>query len=176
MKKILIISLILIIYYSPSSAQNKDLPEWTRSDDIIKVHYDTTYYRSGTIKSIQTLHEKKFDDTYNLLVAVGSRKTYYRNNQIKFIDEFDNYGAFLSRNRYYRNGNLKGQSLSDTTSKQTIIRGFRNTQKFEYEIIYLKSYRRDGTMRREGRWKNYLRYGEWIFYDREGNIRKTKEY
>jgi antitoxin component YwqK of YwqJK toxin-antitoxin module len=169
----LIFCLTLIIHFFPCLAQNnKNLPEWTRSDEIIKIHDDTTYYRSGGIKVIAIFHEKQIDDNYNVLVTVGSKKKYYRNKQIKHVEVYDNYGAFLSKDRYYRNGNLKGQVFSDTTSPQIV---FSKTH-FEYEIIYLKDYRRDGTIMREGRWKNYLRYGKWIFYDRQGHIKKTKQY
>jgi antitoxin component YwqK of YwqJK toxin-antitoxin module len=173
-----LVYLLFLMLYQPCIAQKyvEDLPEWLRSDEIVKIRNDTTYYVFGSVKEIGTFHEKKYDDKYNRLVSVGTHKKYFRNSQVKMVTEFDGYGVFLRRKRYFRNGNLKWESKSDTTSNLSVRKFMFEKYKVEFEIIDLRYFRRDGTIRKETTWKNYMNYGEWKYYDRYGNIRKTKEY
>lgn len=178
MKYSLKVFLLFFVLSHPCIAQKylEDIPEWLKSDEIVKIHNDTTYYASGSIKEIGTNHEKKYNENYNRISKVGIHKKYFRNSQVKIVTEFDEYGVFMNRKRYYRNGNLKWESISDTTSNLNVRKISNNKYKIEFEIIQLRYFRRDGTIRKESNWKNYMNYGEWKYYDRNGNIRKIKEY
>lgn len=118
----------------------------------------TVYYKDGTLRSRVEYRKKspiKWED-------------YYPNGNIEFIEEYDKKMEFyIKYNFYYMNGNP--QNILELVD--------------EKERIYTsKEYYRNGNIKSEGlRQMNaslgdYVRIGEWKFYDDEGKLTETKNF
>ncbi|PLW93895.1 MAG: hypothetical protein C0592_04695 [Marinilabiliales bacterium] len=118
----------------------------------------TVYYKDGTLRSRVEYRKKnaiKWED-------------YYPNGNIEFIEEYDKkMQYYIKYNFYYMNGNP--QNILELVD--------------EKERIYTsKEYYRNGSIKCEGlRQQNasmgdYVRIGEWKFYNDDGTLKETVNY
>jgi hypothetical protein len=171
MMKHLIFFLLLINLYSFGQSDSIVIKR-LKSDSIIKEYVDTSYYKYG-IKQIGKIIRKHYDEKTDALVQVGWWRYFYRRYRLKDSCLYNQYGVVIFDKIYYRNGKIKKIISYDTTS-YIFTYAAKKVITTEYNNYYIKKYYKTGTIKREGRKKIYNKTGEWIYYNKEGVVKKRK--
>jgi antitoxin component YwqK of YwqJK toxin-antitoxin module len=79
----------------------------------------------------------------------------------------------ISKN-FYSNGKLHTSTIFDTLSPM-VLKGF-GMFAARYERSYYRHYNESGVIESEGNYFRKKKKGEWIFYDKNGGVRKRKKY
>lgn len=118
----------------------------------------TVYYKDGTMRS-KVEYRKK-----NAIKWID----YYPNGNLEFIEEYDNnMEYYIKYNFYFMNG--KPQSLLELVDKTKRI----YTSKAYYKNGQLKE---EGLRQQNASLGDYVRIGEWKFYDDSGNLIETRDF
>ncbi len=118
----------------------------------------TVYYKDGTMRS-KVEYRKK-----NAIKWID----YYPNGNLEFIEEYDNnMEYYIKYNFYFMNG--KPQSLLEIVDKDKRI----YTSKVYYKNGQLKE---EGLRQLNASLGDYVRIGEWKFYDDQGNLTSTQDF
>ncbi|MFM7721920.1 MAG: toxin-antitoxin system YwqK family antitoxin [Bacteroidota bacterium] len=119
---------------------------------------------SATPKEIKTINGYKIVGYYEIdgtdSVKVGER-TFYPNSEKVYLEfrikDGKRHGECLS---FFQNGTR--QSLN--TYKEGMLNG-------DYRVWH-----ENGELQIEGQYENNKEVGEWVFYDKDGNVKKTQKF
>lgn len=118
----------------------------------------TVYYKDGTMRS-KVEYRKK-----NAIKWID----YYPNGNLEFIEEYDNnMEYYIKYNFYFMNG--KPQNLLELVDKVKRI----YTSKTYYKNGQLKE---EGLRQMNASLGDYVRIGEWKFYDDQGTLTETRDF
>ncbi|MBM3447824.1 MAG: hypothetical protein FJX90_01800 [Bacteroidetes bacterium] len=119
---------------------------------------------SATPKEIKTINGYKIVGYYEIdgtdSIKVGER-TFYPNSEKVYLEfrikDGKRHGECLS---FFQNGTR--QSLN--TYKEGVLNG-------DYRVWH-----ENGELQIEGQYENNKEVGEWVFYDKDGNVKKTQKF
>jgi len=119
---------------------------------------------SATPKEIKTINGYKIVGYYEIdgkdSIKVGER-TFYPNSEKVYLEfrikDGKRHGECLS---FFQNGTR--QSLN--TYKEGMLNG-------DYRVWH-----ENGELQIEGQYENNKEVGEWVFYDKDGNVKKTQKF
>jgi antitoxin component YwqK of YwqJK toxin-antitoxin module len=119
---------------------------------------------SATPKEIKTINGYKIVGYYEVdgtdSVKVGER-TFYPNSEKVYLEfrikDGKRHGECMS---FFQNGSR--QSLN--TYKEGMLNG-------DYRVWH-----ENGELQIEGQYENNKEVGEWVFYDKDGNVKKTQKF
>jgi len=142
---------------------------------VFRDYQDTEYYSNGNIKFVGRIIRKQFDDFDDIVIPIGLSKRYYYNGQLMEYELCTNNGIQEKVISFYQNGNKELSIIYDTTSRM-VVKAYWSVVTWYPSKFYIIKYRVSGIIKFEGRKYKHKKVGDWIYYDRQGNIKKRNYY
>lgn len=149
--------------------------------EVINSWQDTLYYKNGNIKEVFMLSTYDIND-YRFELVTDSTTIYYKNGNIAYQYFLDKFSNIMKAKLYYNDGTLyeewetisldtKAKDVLDFFEKENHLIAIRNFKfyRFDYDKCDVYKFK-------EGKMKNGKKIGLWKFYDKNGTLKKEKNY
>ncbi|HBG71622.1 MAG: hypothetical protein A2W93_08265 [Bacteroidetes bacterium GWF2_43_63] len=150
--------------------------------NYVKYYHDKKYYSNGNLKGEALILRKRMNAQFDIDITVGRITEFYRNGDLYQVYYNDYNGrASGSDTMFYYSQVLKKVKIYDSVSVYHYKRNSMSDS-FTPDNYYLKKFYQNGVPRKEGRLFNleeqlaHERRGKWIFYSKNGAVRKVKYY
>jgi antitoxin component YwqK of YwqJK toxin-antitoxin module len=174
--KYLIIFTILINHSLFGQKSDSSYIDKMNNKPIIDCSHYTKYYSNGHISYDGYVTKKYYNKNYYVLLPIGLVNTYYRNGQLKVSSLYNKSNLIESSTVYYKNGKMKVSVVYDMSSETKASHTISGMVWFQSKYNEKKYYRKTGTLKVEGQKNDGKKNGEWIYYDKKGNIIRKEVY
>ena len=168
--------LLLTVFSSTAQERRFDPIDFSKFNfDIVTYEYVVKkHFLAGTTREIYTLIYFEYTEKFDIEMNRDEYKAFYRNGQLRDSLFYGTYGYPIGiRKKYYRTGNLKYELTYDSFNFEDLnSHKSREVMKAFYEIKYHKNGQKMHEVKRTfGR-----KTGQMIFYNKEGDRERTKQY
>lgn len=150
--------------------------------NYVKYYHDKKYYSNGNLKGEALILRKRKNLHFDVDVPVGRITQYYRNGQIEMVYYYNHNGLSCGADSFYFSSGVLGKVILHDSINTYYFKQKHRADSYRPDNFLEKKFYSNGNLKSHGRIfyieKNLhqKRRGKWIFYNKDGVVRKVKYY